>query len=35
MICDVCELLRLARAALSLPIDWGIPLDVQLTTDWT
>jgi len=27
--------LRACNAALCLPIGWGIPLDVQLTADWT
>jgi uncharacterized protein YecE (DUF72 family) len=27
--------LREHNAALCLPIGWGIPLDVQLTADWT
>jgi uncharacterized protein YecE (DUF72 family) len=31
----VYERLRRANAALCLPIGWGIPLDVQLTADWT
>jgi len=31
----VYERLRKANAALCLPIGWGIPLDVQLTADWT
>ena len=31
----VYELLRGANAALCLPVGWGIPLDVQLTADWT
>jgi uncharacterized protein YecE (DUF72 family) len=31
----VYTLLRDANAALCLPIGWGIPLDVQLTADWT
>ncbi|MGI9147461.1 MAG: DUF72 domain-containing protein [Chloroflexota bacterium] len=32
---DVYERLRSSNAALCLPIGWGIPLDVQLTGDWT
>jgi uncharacterized protein YecE (DUF72 family) len=32
---DVYELLRARNAALCLPVGWGIPLDVQLTADWT
>jgi len=35
LIDDVYELLRHAGAALCLPIGWRIPLDVQLTADWT
>jgi len=31
----VYEQLQQANAALCLPIGWGIPLDVQLTADWT
>jgi uncharacterized protein YecE (DUF72 family) len=31
----VYRLLRTANAALCLPIGWGIPLDVQLTANWT
>ena len=32
---DVYVRLRSSNAALCLPIGWGIPLDVQLTADWT
>jgi uncharacterized protein YecE (DUF72 family) len=32
---DVYGHLRSSNAALCLPIGWGIPLDVQLTADWT
>lgn len=32
---EVYEHLRTARAALCLPIGWGIPLDVQVLGDWT
>jgi uncharacterized protein YecE (DUF72 family) len=32
---DVYACLRQNNAALCLPIGWGIPLDVQLTADWT
>jgi uncharacterized protein YecE (DUF72 family) len=32
---EVYDLLRREQAALCLPIGWGIPLDVQLTADWT
>jgi uncharacterized protein YecE (DUF72 family) len=32
---DVYARLRTVNAALCLPIGWGIPLDVQLTADWT
>ena len=32
---EVYALLQQHNAALCLPIGWGIPLDVQLTTDWT
>jgi len=32
---DVYALLREHNAALCLPIGWEIPLDVQLTADWT
>jgi len=31
----VYERLRASNAALCLPIGWGIPLDVQVTADWT
>jgi uncharacterized protein YecE (DUF72 family) len=31
----VYDCLREHNAALCLPIGWGIPLDVQLTADWT
>jgi uncharacterized protein YecE (DUF72 family) len=31
----VYERLRANNVALCLPIGWGIPLDVQLTADWT
>jgi uncharacterized protein YecE (DUF72 family) len=31
----VYELLRSHNCALALPVGWGIPLDVQLTADWT
>ena len=31
----VYTLLRSANSALCLPIGWGIPLDVQLTANWT
>jgi uncharacterized protein YecE (DUF72 family) len=32
---DVYALLRSNNAALCLPIGWGLPLDVQVTADWT
>jgi len=32
---DVYSALRGVNAALCLPVGWGIPLDVQLTADWT
>src|SRR5262245_58351945 len=32
---DVYTRLRAHNAALCLPIGWGIPLDVQVTADWT
>jgi uncharacterized protein YecE (DUF72 family) len=32
---DVYALLRASNAALCLPIGWEIPLDIQLTADWT
>jgi uncharacterized protein YecE (DUF72 family) len=32
---SVYDCLREHNAALCLPIGWGIPLDVQLTADWT
>jgi len=32
---DVYTCLRESNAALCLPIGWGIPLDLQLTADWT
>jgi uncharacterized protein YecE (DUF72 family) len=32
---QVYGLLRAHKAALCLPIGWGIPLDIQLTTRWT
>lgn len=32
---DVYGCLREHNAALCLPIGWGIPLDIQLTADWT
>jgi uncharacterized protein YecE (DUF72 family) len=32
---QVYGLLREHHAALCLPIGWGLPLDVQLTADWT
>jgi uncharacterized protein YecE (DUF72 family) len=32
---DVYAVLRERNAALCLPIGWGIPLDVQITADWT
>ena len=35
LIQEVYELLRGSNAALCLPVGWGIPLDVQLTADWT
>ena len=31
----VYDLLRERNAALCLPVGWGIPLDVQLTADWS
>jgi len=31
----VYERMRASNAALCLPIGWGIPLDIQLTADWT
>jgi uncharacterized protein YecE (DUF72 family) len=35
LVADVYEQLRAANAALCLPIGWGIPLDIQVTADWT
>lgn len=35
LVADVYDCLRASNAALCLPIGWGIPLDVQLTADWT
>jgi uncharacterized protein YecE (DUF72 family) len=35
LVADVYDLLRRNNAALCLPIGWGVPLDVQLTTRWT
>ncbi|MBV9582054.1 MAG: DUF72 domain-containing protein [Chloroflexi bacterium] len=35
LVSDVYDVLKASRAALCLPVGWGIPLDVQLTTDWT
>jgi len=32
---DVYALLKKQNAALCLPVGWGIPLDIQLTADWT
>jgi uncharacterized protein YecE (DUF72 family) len=32
---DVYACLREHNAALCLPIGWGIPVDIQLTADWT
>jgi uncharacterized protein YecE (DUF72 family) len=32
---EVYEILRSHGAALCLPVGWGIPLDVQVTADWT
>jgi uncharacterized protein YecE (DUF72 family) len=32
---EVYERLRSSNTALCLPIGWGIPLDVQLTADWS
>jgi uncharacterized protein YecE (DUF72 family) len=32
---EVYGLLRANKAALCLPIGWGIPLDIQLTSNWT
>jgi uncharacterized protein YecE (DUF72 family) len=32
---DVYARLRASNAALCLPVGWGIPLDVQVTADWT
>jgi uncharacterized protein YecE (DUF72 family) len=32
---EVYDCLRDNNAALCLPIGWGIPLEVQLTADWT
>lgn len=32
---EVYDCLRQHKAALCLPIGWGIPLDIQLTADWT
>jgi uncharacterized protein YecE (DUF72 family) len=32
---EVYDCLRASNAALCLPVGWGIPLDVQLTADWT
>jgi uncharacterized protein YecE (DUF72 family) len=31
----VYEALKASNCALCLPIGWGIPLDIQLTADWT
>jgi uncharacterized protein YecE (DUF72 family) len=35
LVAEVYERLRASKAALCLPIGWGIPLDIQLTADWT
>jgi uncharacterized protein YecE (DUF72 family) len=35
LVADVYAILEQHNAALCLPIGWGIPLDVQLTADWT
>ena len=35
LVTEVYGVLRAHNAALCLPIGWGIPLDVQLTADWT
>jgi uncharacterized protein YecE (DUF72 family) len=35
LVAEVYQQLRDANAALCLPIGWGIPLDVQVTADWT
>jgi uncharacterized protein YecE (DUF72 family) len=35
LVSPVYDLLRSHRAALCLPVGWGIPLDVQLTARWT
>ncbi|MCA1645362.1 MAG: DUF72 domain-containing protein [Chloroflexi bacterium] len=32
---EVYDCLRASNAALCLPVGWAIPLDVQLTADWT
>jgi uncharacterized protein YecE (DUF72 family) len=32
---QVYDLLKRHNAALCLPVGWGIPLDIQLTADWT
>ena len=32
---EVYRLLKAENAALCLPIGWGVPLDVQVTADWT
>jgi uncharacterized protein YecE (DUF72 family) len=32
---EVYDCLRASNAALCLPVGWGIPLDIQLTADWT
>ena len=32
---SVYEVLQASNCALCLPVGWGIPLDVQLTADWT
>ena len=35
LVAEVYECLRASNAALCLPIGWEIPLDVQVTADWT
>jgi uncharacterized protein YecE (DUF72 family) len=35
LVADVYDCLRENNAALCLPIGWDIPLDIQITADWT
>jgi uncharacterized protein YecE (DUF72 family) len=35
LVAEVYAFLRTSNAALCLPVGWSLPLDVQLTADWT